>query len=246
MFKTQVKFDALKEIASISKAIVKELRIDVSVEGINVCAVDGAHVGMIMLSYGKGVFQNYTGDKTSFAIDLDRFAESLKFGKSGQLITISIGEENKLEIVTGNVTRKNALLDMSAFSDIPPFPNIALGAYVVMKLEDFAISIKAGESVSDELSLLLSQRGLVANSSGTLDSVTVNISKEKFSKFEIPEDKKSAYPLKMLKDLITSISSEQIVLFTDNDMPLRIDFDLCSGIGKGKFLLAPRTPDVVK
>ena len=243
MFKTQIKYDALKEIGSVTKAIVKELRIDVSSERLEISAVDGAHVGMISMQYGKGVFTNYKGEDTSFAIDLERFNDSLKFGKSGQMVEVSIGQENKLEIVTGNVTRKNALLDMTPFADIPPFPNIQLDAYVVMKLEDFIQGVKAGGSVSDELSLVLSQKGLVMTSNGTLDTVIVNVAKEKFSKFEIPNEKISAYPLKMLSDVISNISSEQIVLYADTNKPLRIDFALCEGIGKGKFIIAPRTPD---
>jgi proliferating cell nuclear antigen len=246
MFKTQVKFDALKEIASIAKTIVKELRIDFSEDGISVTAVDGAHVGMVNLKYQKSVFSNFSGEATSFAVDLDRFTAALKFGKSGQLVGMSIGEDGKLELVTGTVNRKNSLQDMESFNEIPPMPNINLPAFAVLKSEDFIQGVKAGGDVSDELSFELSQQGMVMQSNGTLDTVTVKISKEKFSKFDIPDSIKSAYPLKMLSDFINSISSEQIVVFAGDYMPMRIDFDLCAGIGKGKFLIAPRTPDTVK
>ncbi|MHB8153385.1 MAG: hypothetical protein ACYDG3_10040 [Bacillati bacterium] len=245
MFKSQVKFDALKEIASIVKVVVKEVRINASADGIDVTAVDGAHVGMINLKYQKNVFSNFSGDETSFAIDLDRFTAALKFGKAGQLIGVSISEDNKLELVTGDVNRKNSLLDMAAFEQTPPMPNIGLPAYAVLKLEDFSRGVKAGGDVSDEIAFELSQQGAIMMSNGTLDTVTVKIPKEKFSKFDVPEKINSAYPLKMLSDFIGAISSEQIVVFSGTNMPMRIDFDLCSGIGKGRFLLAPRIPDSI-
>jgi proliferating cell nuclear antigen len=249
MFKCQIKYETLKEIVDITRVITKSIRITFATDGINITSADGAHISLVSLKYNDKVFSSFVGDPADIVVDLDRLHDTLGFGKAGQICTIEYlnngDRKERIAVSMTNVVKTMALLSLEEFGEFPKIPNITLPCYVVMKLSEFDTAVAAGGTVSDEIAIDFMPEGIKTHSQSSLDTVDVRISKEKFSKFEIKEKMTSSFALKMLKNFCNALKGvEQIVLYGGQDAPIRIDADLSGGVGKVKFLLAPKSPEV--
>ncbi|MCA1820004.1 MAG: DNA polymerase sliding clamp, partial [Halobacteriales archaeon] len=71
MFKAKVKSEVLVTILNAVSTLVDEAKIHVTPEGLNLKAVDPAHVAMVDLSIGKKAFVEYKGSDMDMGVDLD-------------------------------------------------------------------------------------------------------------------------------------------------------------------------------
>jgi len=247
LFKTSVKLDTLREIGKICESLVKEVRINFSPTGIEVRAVDGAHVGMIRLVYKDKVYTDtYTGEPAALVFSLESLLKTINLGKAGQTVQLAWNqEENRLDLKFGDIVRKMTLVDPDALAQDPGFPNVELPDYTILKLEDLLQCARSGAilGADGEIQLTLTKNGLAMHSENKRDIIDVQIPKERLDKIDVKADENSAkYPLKLFSDVINTLAGiEQVVLSMKSDNPIRLQFDLSGGAGTGRFLLAPRT-----
>jgi len=203
--------------------------------------VDTAHVAMLELSLASDAFEEFKFEPTQIGIDIDKVKEVLKLARTGEGIDVKLDStKNRLMLGVGNVTRWMSLVDTAGLSD-PKVPNLNLPVKVTVKIEELRQGIRASESVSDHITLKANPDGFEIISEGETDSVNLKLSKDLLERIECKEPVKSMFPLDYFSNMIKSISTAQsVTLYLGNDYPVKMEFEIASGKGKGMYLLAPR------
>ncbi len=229
----------LKEITNLLLTLVSEAKFDFSAEGMSVKAVDPAHVAMIVLDITKDAFLEYEVEEEQLGVDLDKIKDILKLASSGELVEIS-KDGNKLTFMIGNLTRSMPLIDTSALS-VPRVPNLVLPAKVVLPVSEFEYGIKAAESISDNITFKVTPSEFEMYTEGDEDSARLSIPKDMLKEISCEEPVKSMYPVDYLLKLVKAMdSADYLTVYLGTDYPVKIEFDVAAGKGKGYYLLAPR------
>jgi proliferating cell nuclear antigen len=127
--------------------ISKEVRFDMSIDGISIKCVDGANVELLFIDIPKSVFETYniTGNG-QIALDIDQLKNIVK-GAQG-IISISQDEETKkLKVEFGKTKYMVGLIDPSSLSKLPNIPNLQYINKVSINKIDLIDAIKALEVI---------------------------------------------------------------------------------------------------
>lgn len=237
----KVKSEVLKEVVDIVSTLVDEAKFNITKDAIILKVVDTAHVAMLEMTINKDAFEEYKFDQLQIGIDMDKVKEVLKLARPGEIIDMKVDEtKNRLMLGVGNVTRWMSLVDIGGMSD-PKVPNLNLPAKISVKIDELRQGIRASESVSDHITLKANPDGFEIVSEGETDSVNLKLPKDLLERIECKEPVKSMFPLDYFSNMVKSISTSQIVtLLLGNDYPVKMEFEMASGKGKGMYLLAPR------
>jgi len=241
MFQARTKADTLKELVTIVSTLVDEAKFSITADGIQLRAVDPAHVAMVELKLNKEAFEEYKAEDSELGIDVTKLDQFLRLAKAGEAIDI-INDEDKrrLNVAVGNTTKKMSLIDTTGMSE-PKVPNLNLPAKVSMKIEDISQGIKASESVSDHIALTVTKDSFELVCEGETDQVQLKLLKDQLIELECADKVKSLFPLEYFSNMIRAIPSQsKITLNLGNDYPVKIEFQIAGGNGSVTYLLAPR------
>lgn len=241
MFQARAKADTLKELVTIVSTLVDEAKFSITPDGIQLRAVDPAHVAMVDLRLSKEAFEEYKADESELGIDVAKLEQFLRLARAGELVDIVNDEDKRrLNVAVGNTTKKMSLIDTTGMSE-PKVPNLNLPAKVSMKIEDIAQGIRASESVSDHIALTATPDSFEMVCEGDTDQVQMKLSKDQLLSLECDDKVRSLYPLEYFSNMMRAIPSQaKIMLQLGNDYPVKIVFDIADGKGSVVYLLAPR------
>lgn len=241
MFSAKAKSEVLRELIDVVSTLVDEVKLNVGKSGIAVKAVDPAHVAMVDLALEKGAFEEYKGDESELGIDINKIREVLKLARAGEIISMDHDEDkNRLVMSVGNIVRRMSLVDTAGMSD-PKVPNLELPAKLAVRTDELRQGIRASESVSDHIALISSPDGFEMISEGDTDSVNLKLPKDLLEELDCKETVRSLFPLDYFSNMIKAVSTaESITMHLGNDYPVRMEFEIASGKGGVKYLLAPR------
>lgn len=241
MFEVSVRSVVLKQVIGVVSTLVDEAKFSVDKDGIRIKAVDPAHVAMVDLNLSKDAFEEYRADECELGIDIDKLKEVLKLARGDEIITIKHNEEkNNLIINIENITRRMSLIDTAGMSD-PKVPSLNLPVKVVMRANELDQGIKASESVSDHIALIVNPDGFELRSEGDTDSVDLKLSKELLKELDCKDEVKSLFSLDYFSNMIKSVSGAELVtMHLGSDYPVKLEFDIAEGNGHVVYLLAPR------
>jgi len=241
MFQARTKADTLKELVTIVTTLVDEAKFSITPDGIQLRAVDPAHVAMVDLKLNKEAFEEYKADETELGIDVAKLDQFLRLAKAGEAVDI-VNDEDKgrLNVMVGNTTKKMSLIDTTGMSD-PKLPNLNLPAKISMKIDDISQGIKASESVSDHIALTATKDTFEMVCEGDTDQVQMKLAKDQLIELECNDKVKSLFPLEYFSSMMRAIPSQaKITLNLGNDYPVKIEFQIAGGNGNVVYLLAPR------
>ena len=241
MFEVKVKADVLKEVVDVISTLVDEAKFNVTKDALAVKAVDPAHVAMVDLSLDKGAFESFRADECELGVDMDKVKEVLRLAKAGDIITMTHEEEkNRLVMNVGNTTRRMSLVDTAGMSD-PKVPSLNLPAKLTVRTDELRQGIRASESVSDHIALIVGPDGFEIVSEGDTDTVSHKVPKELLEDLQAKEGVRSLFPLDYFSNMVKAISTAQTVkLYLGNDYPVKMEFPIAGGKGEVRYLLAPR------
>jgi len=202
MFEAKVKADVLKEVVDVISTLVDEAKFNVTKDGVSVKAVDPAHVAMVDLSLDRGAFEAYRADECELGIDMDKVKEVLRLAKAGDTITMTHEEDkNRLVLNVGNTTRRMSLVDTAGMSD-PKVPSLNLPARVTIRTEELRQGIRASESVSDHIALIVGPDGFEIVSEGDTDTVSHKVPKDLLEDLQAKEVVRSLFPLDYFSNMV--------------------------------------------
>ncbi|MHC1710153.1 MAG: proliferating cell nuclear antigen (pcna) [Methanomassiliicoccales archaeon] len=241
MFQAKLRSDILKGIVDVVSTLIDEAKFKIGDNGIQLKAVDPAHVAMIDLTLSKDAFEQYSAAETDLGLDLEKLKEVIRLSKSGDLIEMRQDEERgRLVLMVGNVTRRMNLVSTEGMSD-PKVPNLTLPARITVTVDELQRGIKAAESISDHVALNANTEGFEMVSDGDTDSVSLKLPKALLVDLQCSESIRSLFPMDYFSTIIKAIpSGTNVSINLGNDLPVRLDFDIAGGKGSVRYLLAPR------
>ncbi len=241
MFKAELKAETLKGLVNIISTLVDEVKFSVTAEGMSLKAVDPAHVAMIELMLGKDAFKSFEADEVELGFDLDKVKDVLKLASSGDTIVMEQdSERGRLVFKVGNITRRMNLLDTANMST-PKVPEMPLKAFAELPAADFQRGIKASESISDHIILVMDTDIFQLRCEGDTDSAELSLESSDSVKIETPARVVSTYPLDYFSNLMKAIPAETVMrVEMDTNFPVKVVFGIADGAGVVRYLLAPR------
>lgn len=241
MFQARTKADTLKELVTIVSTLVDEAKFSITPDGVQLRAVDAAHVAMVDLRLNKEAFEEYKAEDSDLGIDVAKLDQFLRLAKAGEAVDIVNDEEKrKLNVSVGNTTKRMSLIDTTGMSE-PRVPTLNLPAKVSLKIEDISQGIKASESVSDHIALTATKEYFEMVCEGDTDQVQMKLMKDQLIELECEEKVKSLFPLEYFSNMVRAVPSQsKITLNLGNDYPVKIEFQIAGGNGSVVYLLAPR------
>ncbi len=241
MFHAKTKLNVLREMVDIIFTVVPEAKFEVDSEGIHIKAVDPSRIAMISLDLKRTAFQEFDAEETSFGVDLEKMKDMLKLGALDTDVTLDQDEEENLFVIkVGNITRKMPLIDDSNMSD-PKVPSLSLPTKVVAPVIEIKKGVSAAKSIGDNIVLMVDENGfeLMSKSEGA-DQASLHLGKDSLIELDASETARSTFPLDYFSKIISTIKTPNVTLRLGSDYPLDLSFEIASGNGNVKYLLAPR------
>ena len=241
MFKAEIRSDTLKSVVNIISTLIDEVKFTVDQNGMELKAVDPAHVAMIEMQIKSGAFESFSADNTEIGVDLDKIKDVLKLAGASDVISIELDEDRgKLIFKVGNITRRMNLVDTSSMGETK-VPQLDLSASVTVPVSELQRGIKASESISDHIALTANEAGFSLSCEGDTDSVDLVLDKSVLSELEVKSEVRSIFPLDYFSNLVKAVPSDlSVTISLDTDFPVKINFDMADGNGTVRYLLAPR------
>jgi proliferating cell nuclear antigen len=241
MFHAKIKSETLKGVVDVVSTLVDEAKFSIDADGLELKAVDPAHVAMVDMKVEKSAFEEFSADETELGIDLDKIKEVLRLSRAGDIIEMEQDEvKNRLVLNVGNITRRMNLVDTAGMSD-PKVPNLNLPAKITVTSDELQKGIRAAESVSDHIALNATPEGFEMFSEGDTDSVSLKLPKDLLISLECTEKVKSLFPLDYFSNMVRSIPSGSVVTINlGSDYPVKLEFEIADKKGTVNYLLAPR------
>jgi len=239
MFNAKAKAEILKDLIDVTSPLVNEVKL--SEKGINLRAVDPAHVAMVDLTIEKDAFDEFKADEIELGVDMDKFAGIMRLASSGDSISLTYDDKaNRLVIQIGNLVRKMALIDTAGMPD-PKMPTLELPGKVVVKASELIRGVRASEAISDHLALSMNKDNFELFAEGDTDTVNLSLSKDMLEGLTSNGDCKSLFSIDYLSNMIKPVkSSESLTIHLGNDNPTRVEFAIANKKGHVTYLLAPR------
>lgn len=235
-FKADIAAPRLKSIISMLSALTDTAKLEVEPSGISAKAVDAAHVAMVSVRLPSDGFDTYEAEPCDIGLDLKRMTSVLKLAGPSDIISLSVGDDMRLTIRIGSITRRMALLDTADMSAIK-IPSLSLSARVIMRSDDLMRGLRAVDGITDHLRLKASSDALVMSCEGDTDSMECRLSSDEVV-IAASAEVRSMFPLDYMTDIAKTIpSGAYITLGLDTDYPMTISIK--DGI-EAEFMLAPR------
>ncbi|HSV42080.1 MAG TPA: proliferating cell nuclear antigen (pcna) [Methanomassiliicoccales archaeon] len=241
MFQAKLRSETLKGVVDVVSTLIDEAKFKIDANGVSLKAVDPAHVAMIDLHLDKAAFEQFSANDTELGLDLDKLRDVIRLSKAGDLIEMRQDEErNRLVLSVGNVTRRMNLVSTEGMAD-PKVPNLNLPGKISLNVEEMQRGIKASESISDHISLNAGPDGFEMISEGDTDLVSLKLPKDLLVSLDCKDPIRSLFPMDYFANMIRAIPAGTVVSVNiGNDLPVKLEFEMASGKGKVKYLLAPR------
>ncbi len=239
-FRAVCKADVLKSLIDSLSTLVDEAKFQIAPEGLQVLAVDAAHVAMIDLSLSKAAFKNFEAEEMELGIDIDKLSDAIGLAGAGDEVEFNLEEEGLLRLEIGNLTRRMTLVDTSGMTD-PKIPDLELPARVKMPGDELERGIKAAEGVSDHVALHATEDGFELSAEGDMDSVNLALDKKTLLELDVSEEARSLFSLDYFSSMVkVAKTAGTVELRLGNDYPVRLKFEFANGEGDVTYLLAPR------
>jgi proliferating cell nuclear antigen len=239
-FRAVCKADVLKSVIDSLSTLVDEAKFQIAPEGLQVLAVDAAHVAMVDLTLSKAAFKNFEADEMELGIDIDKLSDATRLASAEDEVEFVLEEEGLLRLEIGNLTRRMSLVDTSGMTE-PQIPDLDLPARIVMPADELDRGIKAAEGVSDHVALHATTEGFELSAEGDMDSVNLALDKKTLLELDVDEEARSLFSLDYFSNMVkVAKAAGTVEARLGNDYPVRMTFDYANGEGSVTYLLAPR------
>ncbi|MFA5771620.1 MAG: proliferating cell nuclear antigen (pcna) [Thermoplasmata archaeon] len=245
MFHAKIKAETLKEVIDVISKLVDEAKFKITKEGLNIKAVDPAHVAMVDLTLDIKAFEEYKATEMELGIDIDKFKDVLKLADSpSDILTLEYNKEkNKIVVDIGNIKRIMSLVDTSNMVDTK-VPTLNLPVKVVVRASAISKGIMASEKISDHIALVVSPDRLELIAKGNAEESAIlaltKDMKDDVEELECKQNTKSLFSIDYFMKMIKSVGSGKVTMNIGADYPVKLEFNIADGNGRVMYLLAPR------
>lgn len=241
MLNAEIKSEMLKDLVEIVETIVDEVKINLSSDGLNLKAVDPAHVAMVDLNLGKDAFESFEADEVELGINLNKIDQFLKLSGTGDIIKLEhLEDKNKLVMEVDNITQMMPLLDTAGMTD-PNVPQLDLPISLKLDGKHLLKGVKASQNISDHIAITAGPDGFEIFSEEDEDMVRLSLTEDEIDEIEAKEEVRSLFALDYFSNMVKCVGANTpITIELGRDYPIKLEFDFAEGNGHVRFLLAPR------
>jgi len=234
----------LKDSISIISDLVNEGRFKVTKDAIELVAMDPANVAMVIFKLFSSVFTEYDLKKDiEIGLNLDNLKQVLRRASPSDMITLELGEDNKLIIqLKGNSTRTFSIPTIELEEKEQKIPDLKFTAKITTPSSVFNEAIEDVDIVAESVSMIAENKKLTFSAEGDLSKANIDISEDDNTKFVVEGDSKikSKYSIEYLKKMTNgSKIADTVAISFSNDYPLRLDYNTIDKVSLS-FILAPR------
>ena len=233
----------LKDSISIIADIVNSAKLSIKKDYIELVAMDGANVAMIIFKLFSSTFVEYELEKEEdISIDLSLLKQVLKRAKSNDILTIEI-ENNRLKLTMKGNSTKTFYLPLLDFEEKEQkIPQLKFPMKVKTQASILSEAIEDVNIIAEAVAFVGEKNKLNINAEGETSKAKIEIPTDDNTTIEYSGNDmiKSRYSIEYLKKMMAASKLSDIVeIQFDKDYPLFMEFKDIDKLHLA-FILAPR------
>ena len=224
-------------------AIVNEASLRFSKEGVELVAIDPAHVLLMRLKLGAAAFNEYVVDEeTTFGFNTQYLSKTLDSARPKDVVLIeSLDSGDYLVRVEGNIVRENVVRNLEVASQEIPEINLQFDVSALVSAQEFRRAFDRITTVSETVIITAKEDGIFLRAEGETEmEIQLLKGSKSLKNLEMAKESTSSYDANYLRDALelSKVATDMELKFS-SEKPLQLDFPL-GGDGKVTFLLAPK------
>lgn len=236
--------DLLLNSVPIIAEIIDEGVFRVNQNGLSLLSPDRTMVAVVDFQLLSSAFEEFKVEKeTLLGLNLANLVAVLKRVRSGDKLTLQMGEKSRLEIIVeGNGRRRFELPLLDIKTEKPPIEQLNFPGKIELETKVLEDGIADADVVSDSVVLEAGADTFRMRAKGDVSSAELELKKGDNGLLNITAQSsiKARYPLEYLKKMVkASKLSKQAIIEFGTDYPMRIEFKAIDKVIL-KFVLAPR------
>ncbi len=233
-----------KESVSIISELVNETRIKVTKDGLELVAMDPANVAMVIFKLLASSFTEYKIDKeTEIAINLNHLKQVLRRTKPNDLISIELGDNNKLKIQLRSGSTRTFFIPLMEFEEREQkVPELEFPVMIETPSAVLDEAIGDADIVAEAVSFVAGKDKFSLYAEGDLSRAHIELKVDGTTKIrnESGGEVKAKYSLEYLKKMIQgSKIADNVTIQFSKDYPLKLNYNTVDKVMLS-FILAPR------
>ena len=243
MFEARITQAKLSEGIDVANALVDEVILEFTQEGLSLIVVDPANVGMATSDMPSEDFLQYETDGERLGVPLEKLLPILEMMEPDDELSMVLNEETrKLKLSSNGLEYTMSLLDPDSINTMESLPDISFEARATIETPTFNRVVKAADMITDHFTLRVVDGEFTIEASGDTDNIDYDANEADVAPGAsgMIEDAKSKFSLSYMKDMSEAINGDYIAVSIAEDMPVRIEFKLEQSNGTGVFFVAPR------
>ena len=242
MLEAKIEKKVLKEALETIVSVTDEARLQITNDGFSLKAVDTASVAICDFSLHKDAFLQYTIDEPkTIGMDFAKLLDMISVGGKEE-VELKMDGVDKLKINNGSLSYALSLPDVSSLRKEPNIPELEFPTSVEVGTEDLKRVIRATRELGDAIVFGVEGDNFYIEAENEMDKVRMQLAKEQLVSLVAGEQPvTSKFSTDYLSDIAKGFGSvESVKLGLGKDHPLEIGFGIAGGLGKVKYLVAPR------
>ncbi|BFI75240.1 proliferating cell nuclear antigen (pcna) [Sulfurisphaera ohwakuensis] len=242
----RIVYDDVRDLKAIVQALLKlvdEALFDIKPEGIQLVAIDKAHISLIKIELPKEMFKEYdVPEEFKFGFNTQYMSKLLKAAKRKEEIIIEADSPEVVKLtLSGALNRVFNVNNIEVLPPEVPEVNLEFDIKATINASGFKNAIGEIAEVADTLLISANEEKVIVKGEGE-NKVEVEFSKDtgSLADIEFNKESSSAYDVEYLNDIIslTKLSDYVKVAFAEQK-PMQLEFNMEGG-GKVTYLLAPK------
>lgn len=234
----------LKDSISIISDLVNEATFRITPEAVELVAMDPANVAMIIFKLLSTTFSEYdVKSTTELAINLTNLKMILKRSKQDDVVTLELGQDNKLHVLLqGSTSRTFSLPVIDIDEKEQRVPDLSFTTTIKTNASLFTDAVEDAEVVAESVSFLSTPEKFSVVAEGDASKAHVDIANGGVTDISITgaPSVKSKYSIEYLKKMTPAAKLADVVdVHFSKDYPLRLDYKVVDKVLLS-FILAPR------
>ncbi|MDT7876055.1 proliferating cell nuclear antigen (pcna) [Sulfolobaceae archaeon RB850M] len=233
----------LKAIIQVLTKLVDEALFEIKDDGIQLIAVDKAHVSLIKIELPKDMFKEYdVQGEFNFGFNTQYMSKLLKAAKRKEEISIDADSEEVVKItLLGALGRVFKVNNLQVLPPEVPEINFEFDVRASVTSKGFKTAISEIATVADTVSISATEDKIIIKGEGE-NKIENEFSKDTgaLAEIEFNKEASASYDVEYLNDILTLTKlSDYVKLAFSDQKPLQLDFNMEGG-GKVTYLLAPK------
>jgi len=233
----------MKESITVISDLVNEASFKITPEAMELVAMDPANVAMVVFKLFSSTFTEYdVSSQMELAINLTNLRTILRRAKPNDMLTLELGEDNKLKILLkGSSTRTFSLPIIELDEKEQKIPDLSFACTVETSSSTLNEAVEDADIVAESVQFLGSSDKLTLQADGDLSNAKIEIPSNDITKINITGDAKvkSKYSIEYLKKMINgSKLADEVKMSFSSDYPLKLEYKVIDKLLLS-FILAP-------